>query len=255
MSYLSPEEDALFEEITEKYGMDTLLLNPEESEDTIPVSQSKMGAEANMAGFESYPCCDACGTPLNFVIQLYKKDFPQLYFPENTNVFQLFRCPNMDCDPGDYLKYDRRMFHYYFNLPDEIKALAKPESDATDIEDEANECSFSPYKTKDLPKYDDLADDILEYINEKLDDDVSYEFETCFIQYTGTKIGGYPSFTQGTHFPVCSSCGKEKELFFQLGSDDDGSSHGIMIGDVGNIYYFVCKDCGPETVEPYWDCC
>ena len=29
--------------------------------------------------------------------------------------------------------------------------------------------------------------------------------------------------------------------------------HGIMIGDVGNIYYFVCKKCGENTIEPYWD--
>jgi hypothetical protein len=80
-----------------------------------------------------------------------------------------------------------------------------------------------------------------------------------------TKFGGYPSFTQSPFYPTCT-CGKTKEFFFQLSSEDleEGvefpppsnkwSAHGIMIGDVGNVYFYVCKSCGPESIESYWDC-
>ena len=62
-----------------------------------------------------------------------------------------------------------------------------------------------------------------------------------------TKLYGYPSYTQRTCYPECN-CGKTKEFLFQLSSEniedgvefppktDNWSSHGIMIGDIRNIY-------------------
>jgi len=60
-------------------------------------------------------------------------------------------------------------------------------------------------------------------------------------------------------------CGKKKRFIFQLSSDDPEeknnnakaeviSPHHMMIGDAGRIYFYVCEDCGEDTVESYWDC-
>lgn len=35
---------------------------------------------------------------------------------------------------------------------------------------------------------------------------------------------------------------------------DNWSPHHIMIGDLGNIYFYVCKSCGETSIESYWDC-
>lgn len=241
-------------------------MRPHRSEYALSSAESKFGGRPNFAGFESYPCCDACNAPLNFVLQLYKKDFPAFYFPGDSNLFQLFRCPNDDCPDAYSERYDRKMFHFYFNVsPTDNKELFKPEHHLNEAEADVPDCYLKPVVEDDFPNYDDFEDDDFSDIAEKFNEDLSEAFMEEYTATPGTKFGGYPSYTQSPVYPVCS-CGKTKEFFFQLSSEDieDGvplppspdkwSAHGIMIGDVGGIYFYVCKQCGPQTIESNWDC-
>lgn len=253
-------------ELVDKYKKPTILLRPHKANQQISNSESKFGGIPNLENFNSYPCCSECETPLNFVFQLYKKDFPTFYFPEETNLFQLFRCPNNDCPDAYSEKYDHKMFTFYSNSsPMTQKELLKPSCNLKELEIEVPDCFLKPLQMDDFPNYDDFNGNDFTIIEEKFGEDVSEKFmeEYCAIQRT--KIGGYPSYTQSPEYPVCS-CGKTKEFIFQLSSEDmeDGvenpppadmwSPHGIMIGDVGNIYFYVCKSCGKETIESNWDC-
>jgi len=252
--------------VATQYKKEAILFLPHAAEKPVSSSQSKFGGAPNFNGFDSYPCCDSCETQLNFVLQLYKRDFPDHFFPENKNLFQLFRCPNHNC-PEAYSEpfhADHKMFVYYF-LSDETpnKHFEQLQHNSGEFEPPVPDCILRPQRINDYPVYDDFGDvtnDIERIYGEELADCFMEEFSAM----QRTKAGGYPSFTQPPFYPVCS-CGKDKEFFFQLSSEDteagvvnpapdNWSPHHIMIGDLGNIYFYVCKSCGESSIESYWDC-
>lgn len=252
--------------IFEKYGKETILLRPHKAKTEHSTKESKMGGMPNLLNFKSYPKCDSCGNFLNFVIQIYKKDFSDFYFPEDKDLFQLFRCPNFNCPSAFSKTSDLKVFPYFFKDSKKENNLKKEKLiTGKDVEKEIPECEFKIQKLKDFPNYDDFSGDELSQIGKKFGDEWEDYFIDNYSAKTGTKYKGYPSWTQSPNRPICK-CGKEKEFFFQLSSEDieDGvpyppspdkwSAHGIMIGDVGNIYFFVCKDCGEKSIETNWDC-
>lgn len=245
-----------------KYKKEAVLLRPHLSSAAIPYTESKFGGEPNLSHFDVYPCCDACGNPLNFVLQLYKKDFPSHYFPEQTNLFQIFRCPNFECSSVYSDESDLKTFVYYFNSDTtENKNLIIPELKATDIEYPSRDCFLKPKLVDDVPSHDDCWSDEIDILDKKY----GYQAMENHRPAIGTKSGGYPSYEQNAAYPICD-CGRTKEFFFQLSSEDleDGvisppspdkwSPHQIMIGDLGSIYFYVCKPCGSQTIESNWDC-
>lgn len=243
-----------------------IALHPQTASEPLSTAISKFGGTPNLFGFNSYPCCDSCSTPLNFVLQLYKEEFQQLYFPENKNLFQLFRCPNGNC-PGAYADnyyYDLKMFVYYHKVDKTVNNLIKmPDEYLSGMEPPVPDCFLKPVELTDFPTYEEYADEMNSI--EKVYGETMYDyFMDVYCAEQRTKIGGYPSFAQSSHYPLCS-CGKQKEFFFQLSSDDQEegvidpapdqwSPHHIMIGDLGNIYFYVCKNCGENSIESYWDC-
>ena len=105
----------------------TTLLRPHRADRPIGFGRSKMGGTPNLNGFTTWPRCDACKTELNFVLQIYKSDYPGFYLPLAKNLFQLFRCPNFDCPAAYSERYDLKMFHYYFQaIPRRTKHFKYP---------------------------------------------------------------------------------------------------------------------------------
>lgn len=226
-----------------------------------------MGGVPNLNGFQEWPVCDECNTPLDFVLQLYRTDFPDFYFPDNENIFQLFRCPN-GCCPAAYSgdHYDHKMFHYYWNVnTDENNDIEIPDSMKSRSlgEEKAQECHFRPKISDDYPDPGDYAGDDWANLEDKYGGDMLeedrvvtftdkglYLFMDTFYVKRATKCGGYPSWTQDTKWPDCG-CGSKKEFFFQLAGDED---HGLFLGDGGSINYFVCTKCGEESIESRSDC-
>lgn len=266
---LTSEEFFQTEEVRallEKFGKETTLLRPHKADDEINWTESKFGGIPNLESFSEYPKCDSCGSSLNFVFQLYKKDFPEFYYPDNANIFQLFRCPNDDC-PDSYNEfYDHKMLHYFSNTKCQVNNdFKKPENNLKNFEAEIPDSYLKPKKVIDFPNFDDFEENDFVDIGEKFGEKLSEEFMDKYCAIANSKILGYPSYTQSPFYPECN-CGKTKEFLFQLSSDEteegvesppnpsDWSSHGIMIGDVGNIYYYICKDCGEESIESNWDC-
>jgi hypothetical protein len=93
-------------------------------------------------------------------------------------------------------------------------------------------------------------------------------YQTALGACDGTKVGGYPDWVQGPHHPQCG-CGATMEHLLSFGSwEYDGltwarwlpiedrpsltandpnaraeasEAHGMMFGDAGNMYLFVCR--------------
>ena len=243
----------------------TVLLKPHLSSIKVGFDKSKMGGTPNLQGFQAWPVCWVCGTPLNFVIQLYRDDFQKFYFPEGKNLFQVFRCPNLNCPNNFNESYDLLTEAYYHQV-DKLKNndLEKSNFKGMDLEKEVPDCILKPYEKIDYPHYEQISK-YDEFDRKYANTETAERFWKEFQPQTGTKFGGYPSWSQFPDVPQCS-CGKTKDFIFQLSSEDleDGqawpppsnkwSPHGIMIGDVGCIFFFVCRDCGEKTLETKWDC-
>jgi hypothetical protein len=259
------EAEEAKKELFNPYIKETVLLKPHKSNVEISVLDSKFGGKANLTGFDRYPICKSCNTPLNFTLQLYKKDFPNHYFPPGKDIFQVFRCPNYECPDVFNEKHDFTIYTYYHKVEGlEPKDFEKPTrvKESEHDEEEVPDCYLKPIVKEDFPNHDEdfLYAEIAKFENK-------YGFEVLEKSHPkiGTKSGGHPSFQQGYNYPICN-CGKTKEFFFQLSSEDleDGvespphwtmwSAHGIMIGDLGNIYFYVCKLCGEKSIETNWDC-
>jgi uncharacterized protein YwqG len=243
-----------------RFRRSTMALRPYRS-DSADIGQSHFGGVPNMAGLQVHPECPHCARPLGFVLQVYRRDVPNAYFPEGTDLFQLFRCTNEACE-ADYHHYDQVTLAFFTHAGTSTMEL--PGSKGSTNDPVVASCAISPKAMDDLPNYDDYPEDE-PGIAEKFGDELDEYFTDEHGPVTATKFGGWPSFTQSPLYPMCS-CGQVKEFFFQLSSEDgiqvDGqpeaegwSPHGLMMGDVGNIYFFVCKTCGPSSIESYFDCC
>ncbi|MDF1697327.1 MAG: DUF1963 domain-containing protein [Saprospiraceae bacterium] len=242
-----------------------LMLKPHFSAVKLDVNNSKMGGDPNLTNFESYPTCSDCNNKLNFILQIYKSEYPSFYFPTNRDLFQLFRCPNMDCKGIDYMKSDLKMYSYYFKQGDNDFDTKIEYNEIGELEGPIAECKFYPIPSIDFPNYDETESDIYSILETEYDEDTeNFMFEN-YSGKIGTKIGGYPAWTQSPIYPSCKKCGKVKDFIFQLSSEEEEdvidtetkenwSPHGLMMGDVGNIYYFACKTCGDEALESNWDC-
>ncbi|WP_162847134.1 YwqG family protein [Mucilaginibacter gracilis] len=115
---LSPEQfiqTPYVQHALKRYQKRAVILNPRTTAGPINPKLSKFGGAPNLNGLDTYPCCDVCDRPLNFVLQLYQRDFPEHYYPKGKDLFQLFRCPNSTC-PDAYSEpflAGHKMFVYY----------------------------------------------------------------------------------------------------------------------------------------------
>jgi uncharacterized protein YwqG len=232
----------------------TTLLNPKKVETSLPFSVSKMGGTPNFNLFETWPTCDTCGTPLNFVLQLYKEDFPEFYFPDNASCFILFRCPNYFCEDAFTDQFDLKMFWFYGD-PDKTtnNILEQPEITLEEYEPPTAECAFNPEKMEDYPHYA-VHGEKWDVFEEKYIDDLD-TFDSFMGKYQpqiGTKINGFPNWDEYQDNPVCT-CGNTKDFFFQLESEEDESfewpPYAPLLEEYGKVYFFVCRKCGPKTIE------
>ena len=259
-------ESDLFQSFLKEEKKPTLLLKPHLATKEPALTSSKMGGLPNLRYFKTYPTCNHCNTALHFVFQLYKEEVPQFYFPEATDLFQLFRCPNDQCTGLDYEKSDLVMYHFYHHteqLPLSTD-LVPPAHNNDQIESPLRPCQFLPLPTNDYPHYEETNSSIYEVLVHHYEPDVEDFFMNKYSPKIGTKVKGYPSWTQSPYYPKCT-CGKTKSFLFQFASEEiedlvdtptqeEASPHGVMIGDMGNIYYFYCEDCGEQSLESYWDC-
>ena len=74
----------------EDYGRPAVLLNPLEGDPTD--ADSHIGGPMLWPIDSEWPWCDVDGEPFVGAVQLYQRDFPELPFPEGTDLLQLFLC-------------------------------------------------------------------------------------------------------------------------------------------------------------------
>ncbi|GAA2476929.1 hypothetical protein [Winogradskya humida] len=263
----------------EPYARTTVRLNPRPGH---PVAdQSSMGGPLLWPADEPWPACDGplgedhydnspgeAEAPLVPVLQLLAGDVPELPFPDGTDVLQVLWCP-FDHDPFSSPRPEVR-WRRSADVGPRLLSIPAPDQESSP-EFVPSPCVLSPERVTEYPTFD-LPRDVWLQIRDEIEQvkqDTGWEYESELAVAPGTKAGGYPGWTQSPDWPDCS-CGAPMEHLltvtgWEFDRDDnkrwtngrpesEQNPAGLMLGDAGGIYLFVCTRCDDRPVDYRFDC-
>ncbi|WP_317795804.1 hypothetical protein [Actinoplanes sichuanensis] len=207
--------------------------------------------------------------PLVPILQLFAEDVPEIPFPDGTDVLQVLWCPfDHDSFPRPELRWRRRA-----DVGARRPAMPEPDPES-DPERVPRRCLLDPERVTEYPSWD-LPKDVRQLLEDRfsqLKSATGWDYEADLSVAPGTKIGGYPGWVQLPDWPVCD-CGKVMNHLLTVASLDFDDANGkrwvpledrpvppvpsgaawysateqnptgLMIGDVGGMYLFVCTSC------------
>lgn len=229
---------------------------------------------------DEIPCDPA---PLVPVAQLYQADAPGVEYPAGCDLLQVLWCPFNH----EYGYCPRPEVYWRDSGSVSQVADTPPAPEAAPDEQVPRPCTLYPervieYPSRDLPKelWDVLRDRFAQ-----LENDTGWSYEFHLADAPGTKLGGYPGWTQDPVWPDCESCGRRMQNLLTVASwESDGGSWrtwlpvedrellkgqeavqtplwrsvnqaaGLMLGDVGGVYIFECPTCPGRPVSHWFDC-
>jgi hypothetical protein len=203
------------------------------------VDESKLGGNIIWPEGESWPYCTVHNVPFVALIQLTKKDVPELGFKWGKDVFQILWCLHSH-DECDFLPDHRVYWRDSARVEQSLSAI--PDVVVNEIFTPADsgefvpvQCCFYPERMIEYPGYEELSQNLQEEltqwyiadipgINELEEDWENVPFGPGGWLYSielsvsgGTKIGGYPEWIQYPEYPACS-CGKTMEHLISISS-------------------------------------
>lgn len=248
---------------------------------------SKMGGPIAWPLAEPWPCCPLHGAPLVPVLQLNRCDVPRLAFPEGAERFQLLWCPR-DHEDRDY---GPRAEAWWRDGTTEPWADTPSPGERARNDYLPRQCVVHPEEVVELPSAFELdprrVDDLDEIIRSEAAEELSrlgIPEETALYQYhfsvaPGTKAGGFVPWIQDPEVPVCQ-CGAPMQHLVTIGSAEfDGAyqrwmplderhvwgegyaardavqcAAGLMLGDMGALFVFVCTACPARPIATRFQC-
>ena len=238
---------------------------------------------------EAWPLCDGpaggdhldgepgeAEVPLVPVLQLLADDVPELPFPEGTDVLQVLWCPfdhEPDTAPRPEVRWRRAA-----DVGGTLREAPAPDTEA-EPEHLPGPCVLHPERVVEYPAFD-LPDDLWSVV-----ENIDPEYEAELATAPGTKALGWPDWIQPPDWPECA-CGAPMDHLLTVASwefsrgddrrwialedrpamagwEDDDDDHpwralqnpaGLMLGDVGSIYLFVCIRCPERPVAHRFAC-
>lgn len=250
-----PEYAALAREAT--------LLNPVPGEPG--VRESSLGGGLLWPADEPWPYCSQEGhwtfgsdwhdnsekvrgaVPMVPILQLFARDIPEFAFPHGKDLLQLVWCALIhEQEPGPvmprlYWRNEAEVLRG--RLLSEIPAVSEGEYD----EDYMPEPStLSPTVAADFPRWMDVPKDTWETWRLRLRSATDNSAGLADSNIIGTKVGGWPAWTQPADWPNCS-CGQRMEHLLTITDD-------IQLGDCGGVYFFHCPLCPGLPWDWRFDC-
>ncbi|WP_259656490.1 hypothetical protein [Streptomyces sp. gCLA4] len=221
------------------------------------------------------------------VAQLYARDVPGLVFPAGTDLLQLLWCPLVHED--DQYAANPSLHWRSAALTAADVAAGEPPRPHTAEEDYLpRPCTLSPTPAVEYPNWGmpKGLGALLEERFEALEEERGFcHFDVATTQQS--KIGGYPAWTQGPDWPDCAGCGARMEHLLSVTGTEPGGGrwlplddrdphqdpaevpswraqanpaalaafgHGMALGDLGGMYFFVCRTCPDTPYAHRYDC-
>jgi hypothetical protein len=213
------------------------------------------------------------------VLQLRKDDFPELQFPGDTNLFQLLWCPRDHDDPKTV--YGLILKHYWRKEEDITNPIAQVPTPKKPYEwCVLISCVLHPERLTEYPILRELPEDLASEIYEWEDEgDEEYLYDEQFSVAQGMKLGGYVAWIQNPETPNCENGHQMEHLLTIASSEYEGGKinesrwvpledrnnstdedqfieepTGIMLGDDGSIYVFICRECNDWPIKWVYQC-
>lgn len=221
--------------------------------------------------------------PLVSIVQIHRRDVPQLAFPDGTDLLQVLWCPFLiDECPSPTPRVYWRNTESIGSLLEEVPAQVS----IAPQERIPNACVVHPESVVEYPS-GDMPRDMRQALRQRMkamEAETGWLYDHHLADAPGIKLGGYPSWKQEPYWPACETCGARMDHLLTVDSwESDGSSRtwvpledgggaddsqgsglferhainepaGIMIGDAGGVYIFQCPTCPNRPVGYHGDC-
>ncbi|MGA5199081.1 hypothetical protein [Streptomyces exfoliatus] len=221
------------------------------------------------------------------VVQLYARDVPGLVFPAGTDLLQILWCPLVHED-GQYAANPRLLWRSTALTAAGAAAGEPPRPHTAEEDYLPRPCTVSPTPAVEYPNWD-LAEGlgkVLDQRFEALQEKQGFDyFEVATTQQS--KVGGYPGWTQQPDWPDCTGCGARMDHLLSVTASEpgigrwlplddrashhegtmvsswraeadpaalDAFGHGMALGDLGGMYFFVCRLCPDTPYTHRYDC-
>lgn len=220
--------------------------------------------------------------PLVPVAQVYQADVPSVSFAPGCDLLQVLWCPFAH---EDFAPRPR----VYWRAAGSVDQIADTPAVPAGAPDDhvPGPCVVHPEPVTEYPSWD-LPNDVGDALQDRfkrLAQDTGWLYHYHLSDAPGTKLGGYPGWTQDPAWPNCDSCGQRMQHLITVASWEwDGESWrtwmpvedreilkgqeaiqtelnrsvcqaaGLMLGDVGGVYIFECPSCPGRPSRHRFDC-
>lgn len=253
--------------------------------------ESHMGGPIHWPKHKQWPICPEHDCALIPVLQIKASDMPEMIFPEGKDLFQLLWCPNdhQELEP-QYAPWSQVFWNSSEEQAQDLSKIPQSEGESRYT---PHSCVLSFERVQEFPsafeeldelwqKIENAEDliDLLTQLGDKNPKSPLTAYQYLFSVADGCKIGGYPYWIQDPEWVICE-CGQEMEYLLTISSAEfDGGTWprwlpederdvwsasyeerhkvqcalGLMIGDMGNINYFICRHCQDWPVASVVQC-
>ncbi|MFE0459453.1 hypothetical protein ACFW1A_09355 [Kitasatospora sp. NPDC058965] len=200
------------------------------------------------------------------VVQLFAKDVPALEFPAGADVLQVLWCPLIHSEHDHWSPVPTLRWRSAAEAASGQLRADVPQPYECDDEYLPRPCVVHPTEADEYPNWD-LPDDLAERVgewSEEIEESTGLSYFDAFTTRQ-SKVGGYPGWSREPRWPECV-CGERMEHLLTVSASescgrwlpmeertppDSGrevseapqeNSHGMVMGDGGGIYVFVCRD-------------
>ncbi|RSS79158.1 hypothetical protein EF903_31770 [Streptomyces sp. WAC05292] len=220
------------------------------------------------------------------VVQLYARDVPGLDFPAGTDLLQILWCPLVHQD-DQYAAGPRLLWRSTEQTAAGAVAGEPPRPHTAEEDYLPRACAVSPTAAVEYPNWD-LPEGLADLLGERFE---AMEAERGYDYFAvattqQSKVGGYPGWTQQPDWPDCAGCGTRMEHLVSITATEPGGGrwlplddrdprggaavpswlaeadpavldtfgHGMCLGDLGGMYFFVCRVCPGTPYTHRYDC-
>jgi hypothetical protein len=217
------------------------------------------------------------------VLQIYKRDAQSISFPEGSDLLQLLWCPFLEnrCSTPT-----PKVFWRNCESIQEIMNPSPVPSAEIRVKSIPNPTILHPEEVVEYPSWD-IPDRLKESLLPKfrvLQQETGWRYSQHLSEAPGSKVGGYPDWSQGPAWPDCGGCGRVMQYLLTVSSwEYDGESWrtwlpieergnatgresiapvtalpahhaaGLRLGDAGSVNIFECTDCPGRPVGYRFD--
>ncbi|MFD7434846.1 hypothetical protein [Streptomyces sp. NPDC059861] len=185
--------------------------------------------------------------PMVPILQLFARDVPGLEFPEGKNLLQLVWCALIHDEHDQGLVIPQ----LYWRNEAEVVAgglseIPKASEGEYDEDNMPTPSTLSPTTAEDFPSRLDLPEDMRGTWEPRFRLSGGGSMWPPDSNIIGTKVGGWPAWTQPADWPDCES-GHRMEHLLTITGD-------IQLGDCGGVYFFQCRQCPILPWDWRFDC-